>query len=77
MNNKSKKTSTKEEVKAPASKQCLPLYGGFGIMIAFVFVSIVYSTAMVMLSLGQRFWVGLVPQVLFAAWVFIVKFSSK
>lgn len=60
------------------SKQCLPLYGIFGIIALFVFVSIAYSTVLICLTFAdKRYWIGLAPAVGFAVWLAIYKFSSK
>lgn len=81
---KSKETKTKSVEKGGASeatqgRQCLPLYGVFGIIALFVFASIVYSTILICLTYADnpKLFIGLVPQVGFAAWLAVYKFSSK
>lgn len=59
-------------------KQCLPLYGIFGILMLFVIASIAYSTYMVALGTqGLVPKIMLVPQVTFAVIVALYKFSKS
>lgn len=75
-----KKASKKDNIiTGEDKKQCLPLYGVFGIIALFVFASITYSTILICLTYADspKYVVGLAPQVLFAVWLAIFKFSSK
>lgn len=84
MKKQSKKLATKAvekggEGEAAIKRQCLPLYGAYGILALFVFASIVYSTILICLTYADNYklFIGLVPQALFAVWIAIYKFSSK
>lgn len=76
---KSKETKNNNVTSKEQSKQCLPLYGGFGIIALFVFASIIYSTVLICLTYAdnQKLYIGLLPQVGFAGWLAVYKFSSK
>lgn len=59
-------------------KQCLPIYGLWGILLLFVFGSVAYSTYMVAVgTTGIVPKVMLVPQATFAIILAILKFYSK
>lgn len=78
-NSKSKGVEKGEGQESSKGRQCLPLYGWYGTLSLFVFVSIAYSTALICLTYtdNQKLLIGLVPQALFAGWLAIYKFSSK
>lgn len=59
------------------TRQCLPLYGIFGILSLFVVASVAYSTYMV--AMGTQGYIPkvmLVPQVAFAVTIAIYKFAK-
>lgn len=66
-----------KETPVQQTRQCLPLYGIWGIMGLFVVASVAYSTYMV--AMGTQGYIPkvmLVPQVAFAVTIAIYKFSK-
>lgn len=72
------KKNTKSESSTVERGHCLPLGGKYGIAMAFVIVSIAFSTFLIVDgTIGYVPKVLVLPQAIFAVWVFVYKFGTK